>query len=624
MRYIQIGGLLAFATVLVSLLTASTQTGDGTKQALPTAAEEDKASKLLRKLFADEFARAVKSVADRKELAVTLRGQARDTKDSPALQYTALKQAALLAATAGDTALAFEIVADIAAAFQVDAAAVKVDVLAHAGQTAAEVEVHHAVADVALTLLEEAIEKDDFSNGVRLAAIAQASAAKTTDKKLQSRVQSVETQVADLKKQYDALKPNLDMLAKNPKDAEANLVVGKYFCLAKGKWEKGLPYLAMGGDEGLKKLAKRDLANPEKVGEQLALGDAWWGLAENEKDQTQKNLRRRAIHWYTLAYPALTGDNKARVEQHFKVAGSEVPTPFVPAGHVRTFNGHTKGVQSAAISPDNKYIVSGGDDDDLRLWELATGKELKTFKGHTQPVWSVAFSPDGKFILSGGEDDIVRLWDVEKGVEIKQLRGHTDIINRVIFSPDGKKAVSTADDKTARLWDLENGQEIRKFEGHIKPVWGAIFSKDGNMLITTGSDNVAIVWDVKTGKELKRFSEHTDNVLSVAISPDAKYAVTAGSDSVPRMWEVETGKEVRKFEGHTGSVFSVAFTPDGKRIVTSGADKTIRVWDAKTGKQLERFEGHTDDAVSVAVSGDGRYAVSASLDMTVRLWGLPK
>ena len=69
--------------------------------------------------------------------------------------------------------------------------------------------------------------------------------------------------------------------------------------------------------------------------------------------------------------------------------------PKVAVGLVKTFTGHTRAVQSAAISPDGKYIVSGGDDDELRFWEVASGKQIKTFKGHTNQVWSIAFSPDG-------------------------------------------------------------------------------------------------------------------------------------------------------------------------------------------------------------------------------------
>jgi WD40 repeat protein len=598
--------------------------GAGDKTPVPAASEQEKSAKFLHKFFAEEYAKAAKSVAERKDLAAALRAQAIEAKESPSLHYAALKEAADLAARAGDVEMAFDVVSEMAQTFDVQAGAVKIAVLEEAVKAAAETTVQEHLARAALKALEQAIAKDDFETGARFVRIAQAGAAKTKNKTLLSRASDSDLQLTALKVQFESVKPSLDKLRDNPKDAAANTVVGKYLCLGKGNWEEGLPRLALSNDAELKALAERDLAIPGKLSDQLALGDAWWDLAGKAPAPAQRNLQRRAAHWYGLAYADLTGINKTKVERRFEMAGLEPPAIKVVVGHIRTFNGHKRPVQSTAISPDGKYIVSGGDDDDLRFWEVASGKEIKTFKGHASPVWSVAFSPDGKYILSAGEDMIVRLWDVDKVKEVRRFPGHSDIINRVAFSSDGKRAVSAGDDKVVRLWDVDSGQELKKFEAHTKPVWGAALSKDGSKLVTGGSDNIAIVWDVKSGKELKRFEGHTDNVLSVALSPDGKHAISAGSDHIIRMWEMATGKEIRKFEGHTSAIYSVAFSGDGKRIISSSQDKTVRWWDAASAKEVHCFEGHSDDVGCVVLSQDGRYAVSASMDMTVRLWGLPK
>ena len=63
--------------------------------------------------------------------------------------------------------------------------------------------------------------------------------------------------------------------------------------------------------------------------------------------------------------------------------------------------GHTADVLSVAFSPDGRYIVSGGLDNTVRLWERETGKQVRIFEGHTSWVFSVAFSPDGRYIVSG-------------------------------------------------------------------------------------------------------------------------------------------------------------------------------------------------------------------------------
>ena len=80
-------------------------------------------------------------------------------------------------------------------------------------------------------------------------------------------------------------------------------------------------------------------------------------------------------------------------------------------------------VRSVAFSPDGKQVVSGSNDETVRLWDAATGAALQTLEGHTDAVNSVAFSPDGKQVVSGSWDKTVRLWDVATGAPRTDARG---------------------------------------------------------------------------------------------------------------------------------------------------------------------------------------------------------
>jgi WD40 repeat protein len=104
--------------------------------------------------------------------------------------------------------------------------------------------------------------------------------------------------------------------------------------------------------------------------------------------------------------------------------------------------GHKGGVTSVAFSPDGKFALSGSWDKTLKLWDVASGKEIRTFYGHASDIFSVAFSPDGKFALSGSYDTTLKLWYVESGKEIRTFYGHASDIFSVAFSPDGKYALS--------------------------------------------------------------------------------------------------------------------------------------------------------------------------------------
>jgi WD40 repeat protein len=75
---------------------------------------------------------------------------------------------------------------------------------------------------------------------------------------------------------------------------------------------------------------------------------------------------------------------------------------------------------------------------------------------------SVALTPDGKVLATGSYDRTVKLWDVATGKEIATLRGHKDEVHAVAFSPDGKFLASASTDKTAKLWAMPSRRTDRK------------------------------------------------------------------------------------------------------------------------------------------------------------------
>jgi len=311
------------------------------------------------------------------------------------------------------------------------------------------------------------------------------------------------------------------------------------------------------------------------------------------------------------------------------LAKKPVPAPEEKVGEVRRFEGHTASVRTVAYSPDCRFVLSATGypttDETIRLWDVATGKQVRTFDAHEHgSVFSVAFSPDGRRILSAGGDPVVRLWDVDTGKVVCKFEGHTAYVYAVAFSSNGRQVLSGSEDGTARLWDADSGKQVRMFEGHTAAVVGVAFSPDGKRILSGSFDKTVRLWEIVTGKELKRFEGHEGRVHSVALSPDGHYALSGGADEkTVRLWDVETGKPVREFTGHEGAVFTVAFSPDGRRALSGSEDRTLRLWDVETGKELYCFRGHADSVWGVAFSPDGRYALSGSEDKTVRLWRLP-
>lgn len=287
---------------------------------------------------------------------------------------------------------------------------------------------------------------------------------------------------------------------------------------------------------------------------------------------------------------------------------------------VRTFVGHTEAITFAVFSPDGKQILSSSYDRTLKLWDAATGREIRTFRGHAEGVWDAAFSPDGKWALSGGADQQMKLWNVATGDEVRTFAGHQQAVTDVDFSPDGKLAASGSVDQTIKLWKVETGEEVRTFKGHAQGITVVAFSPDGTRLISSSEDQTLRLWDVKTGLALRTFSGHVQAVIAVAFSPDGRQVLSASQDQTLKLWDVATGKERRSFLGHTEAVVAVAFSPDGTMALSGSEDQSLKLWDVATGREVRTLSGKVQEARDVDFSPDGRFALVGGRDHTVKLW----
>ncbi|GCA83027.1 protein TolB [Microcystis aeruginosa NIES-2522] len=289
----------------------------------------------------------------------------------------------------------------------------------------------------------------------------------------------------------------------------------------------------------------------------------------------------------------------------------------------RNLEGHHGNVISVNFSPDGKTLVSGSDDNTIKLWNVETGQEIRTLKGHHGNVTSVNFSPDGKTLVSGSWDRTIKLWNVETGQEIRTLKGHDSDVESFNFSPDGKTLVSGSWDGTIKLWNGSTGQEIRTLKGHDSDVESFNFSPDGKTLVSGSGDKTIRFWNGSTGQEIRILKWHDGNVESFNFSPDGKTLVSGSGDKTIRFWNGSTGQEIRILKWHDGNVISVVnFSPDGKTLVSGSYDKTIKLWDVETGQEIRTLKGHDEPVNSVNFSPDGKTLVSGSGDKTIKLWNV--
>lgn len=150
----------------------------------------------------------------------------------------------------------------------------------------------------ALSLVDVAVEADDYPRAQRAVALAMEIGPTLADTELAGEVVKAKRKVAQFETAYGRAVAAREALAADDAAAVPNSGVGSYLCYLQGKWDEGLPYLAKGEDAAAKKAATLDLARPTAPDAQREVADAWWSVAARQGGVAKAQVMLRARHWY--------------------------------------------------------------------------------------------------------------------------------------------------------------------------------------------------------------------------------------------------------------------------------------------------------------------------------------
>jgi WD40 repeat protein len=328
---------------------------------------------------------------------------------------------------------------------------------------------------------------------------------------------------------------------------------------------------------------------------------------------------------------------------------------------IREIRDITNPVWSADTSTDERFLVTGHQNGDINVWDIATGnleanrkgKGDRGEKGAWLPLLSVRFSPDDKFILAGGREDEAELWSPSGG--------WTDKLH---YPPKGS-TISTIQPKRDPPEERHGGMTIRPaWSPHFGNSSPAVYSSDARMIAQASfyksEDGGVLIWQMGEGrtqtKFLRELSGHYGKpIKAVSFSLDGRRLLTGGQDGNAQVWSIDDGQVLKTLKGHTDIVTDAAFVSNST-VVTASYDGTIRFWDVNTGDEVAcvkvrpstdhlvktpvayprwkkpravpslRIETgmHTAVINNISVSADDRLLVTASDDKTVRVWSIPE
>lgn len=293
---------------------------------------------------------------------------------------------------------------------------------------------------------------------------------------------------------------------------------------------------------------------------------------------------------------------------------------------------HTGRVECLALTTDGK-VVSGGNDNTIRVWDLRMGQHLmKIATAHTIGPSTLALSADGQIVATANyQRGTVAIHELRTGRLLRTFDAAAKTIDRLAFAPSGRLlAVLGREDKPnakgdtqpyLALWDAETGKESHRLEGGGATYDTAMFTSDGRRLVGTAGKQIRI-WDVGTGKVRRELPHPARRELT--LSPNG-WTLAYSANEVTVLVELATGRE--RVRLNTGSTVNNAlrFSPDSRFLVN--AERYVNpnlgetsLWDVFTGDRVHTFRSHDHVVYDVQFTHDGRTMVSASGDTTLLAW----
>ncbi len=302
----------------------------------------------------------------------------------------------------------------------------------------------------------------------------------------------------------------------------------------------------------------------------------------------------------------------------------------------RYYQAQTKGEQIAVVGrheqgyvtavgflADGKRAWSAGEDKTIRIWDIATGKELDRFEQEAQ-IYDAALSPDGKtltMILGRAYwpgNYPVKSLDLSRREPAALLATSYFPRQTILYSPDGRYVAFQEVSDGLRVFETDTKQETRfkTFRDKRSPL-GFAFGPDLMAYAYDRSGSIRL-YSLSAKTNIATLEGHSDVVESLAFSPDGRRLASASLDHSFRFWDVQTHQEILNLPNPNRDVWPIVFSPAGDVYAT--IDSQLRLWDSKTGTVTREFRGHIGSVNNVKFSPDGSRLLSCGTDGTLRLW----
>eukprot|EP00736_Rhodelphis_marinus_P010669 Rmarinus@m.7468 len=254
----------------------------------------------------------------------------------------------------------------------------------------------------------------------------------------------------------------------------------------------------------------------------------------------------------------------------------------VPSNLRKHIAAHSFGpVNAIAYSSDGGMLASCGSDRGIFVWDALSGKAKKAMQPAPATVMHVRFSPDDDYLLGGGADKVLKLWELDSGKIVSSYDSPSSVLDVCFVSSDPNRFIATHESRITMWHKEETFRPLFAMATGDQPVTASVVSRStaNSPLVFSGHrDGSVQLWSVKAAASIAAMQPITGRVCSLALHPLGSMLLVVGGSGAclvdTRTSEVEARMEALMCGG------GACFSPCGRYILVGTADGGLCVWDS--------------------------------------------
>lgn len=242
------------------------------------------------------------------------------------------------------------------------------------------------------------------------------------------------------------------------------------------------------------------------------------------------------------------------------------------------------------FTPDSMYIVVNCPNNTIEVFSVVSGESVAILEGHEDLVSALAFTGDGQFLISGGFDGNICIWDMATFSLVRRISHRTgvsdgrrckdSIITAIEVGCENQYVAIAFMNGMVGIYDPLFAHPMSSFAAHQQPLLNMVTSKRSRTIVTASQDKTIRCWNIGGVANCSRtFQGHVNFAVTTRLCINEKYVLSGSKDETIKLWNRETGALQCTVYAHQNTIFELDHHPSERAFVTCGGDGYVCYWE---------------------------------------------